>query len=78
MGPNSPTDKKMSAVKRTVSEKIKTRPHSFAFHFFTRPELHDQYQIKTSFPNMVYDDVTQTLDQVGLVPNATLHILVRT
>ncbi|CAB3977295.1 UBX domain-containing 11-like [Paramuricea clavata] len=43
-----------------------------------RPELHDQYRIKTSFPNMVYDDVTQTLDQAGLVPNATLHILVRT
>ena len=43
-----------------------------------RPELHDHYRIKTSFPNMVYDDVTQTLEQAGLVPNATLHILGRT
>ena len=42
-----------------------------------RPELHDHYRIKTSFPNMVYDDVTQTLEQAGLVPNATLHILGR-
>ncbi|XP_046847968.1 UBX domain-containing protein 11-like [Xenia sp. Carnegie-2017] len=41
-----------------------------------RPELHDGYRIKTSFPNMVYDDVMQTLEEVGLVPNAILHILV--
>ncbi|XP_028409932.1 UBX domain-containing protein 11-like [Dendronephthya gigantea] len=43
-----------------------------------RPELQDEYRIKTSFPNMVYDDVTQTLEEAGLVPNATLHLLVRT
>ncbi|XP_046848242.1 UBX domain-containing protein 11-like isoform X2 [Xenia sp. Carnegie-2017] len=41
-----------------------------------RPELHDGYRIKTSFPNMVYDDVMQTLEEAGLVPNAILHILV--
>lgn len=42
-----------------------------------RPDLCNHYYIKTSFPNKVHDNHTLTLEQAGLVPNATLHILVR-
>lgn len=33
------------------------------------------YAIKTSFPNQVYDNPSLTLQECGLVPNATLHLL---
>ena len=36
-----------------------------------------QYQIKSSFPNKVFDDPLATLKECGLVPNATLHLLAR-
>jgi len=35
------------------------------------------YDIKSSFPNRTYSDDKRTLKDYGLVPNATLHIVVR-
>ncbi|KAJ7378359.1 UBX domain-containing protein 11 [Desmophyllum pertusum] len=35
------------------------------------------YDIKTSFPNKVYDDPGATLQECGLVPNATLRLLAK-
>lgn len=34
------------------------------------------YHLKTSFPNKSYDDVNKTLKECGLVPNATLYMVV--
>lgn len=42
-----------------------------------RPKDAPPYDIKTSFPNRVYDDPNATLQECGLVPNATLHLLVK-
>ncbi|XP_020622352.1 UBX domain-containing protein 11-like isoform X1 [Orbicella faveolata] len=42
-----------------------------------RPADAPLYDIKTSFPNRVYDDPTATLQECGLVPNATLHLLAK-
>ncbi|RMX52794.1 hypothetical protein pdam_00021372, partial [Pocillopora damicornis] len=42
-----------------------------------RPKDAPPYEIKTSFPNRVYDDPNATLQECGLVPNATLHLLVK-
>lgn len=42
-----------------------------------RPENAPPYDIKTSFPNKVYDDPTASLQECGLVPNATLHLLAK-
>lgn len=42
-----------------------------------RPKDAPPYEIKTSFPNRVYDDPIATLQECGLVPNATLHLLVK-
>jgi hypothetical protein len=32
------------------------------------------YELRTAIPNRAYDDVTQTLRDAGLIPNATLMI----
>lgn len=42
-----------------------------------RKEKHSNYQLKTSFPNQTYDNDGETLEDCGLVPNATLHILLK-
>ena len=42
-----------------------------------RPENAPPYDIKTSFPNKVYDDPAASLQECGLVPNATLHLLAK-
>lgn len=42
-----------------------------------RPKDAPPYEIKTSFPNRVYDDPNASLQECGLVPNATLHLLVK-
>ncbi|KAL9969758.1 hypothetical protein ACROYT_G022014 [Oculina patagonica] len=42
-----------------------------------RPTDAPPYDIKTSFPNKVYDDPGATLQECGLVPNATLHLLAK-
>jgi len=42
-----------------------------------RPADAPSYDIKTSFPNRVYDDPASTLQECGLVPNATLHLLAK-
>lgn len=47
------------------------------FVVFFRPADASLYDIKTSFPNRVYDDPTATLQECGLVPNATLHLLAK-
>lgn len=47
------------------------------FVVFFRPADAAPYDIKTSFPNRVYDDPTATLQECGLVPNATLHLLAK-
>ncbi|XP_031561474.1 UBX domain-containing protein 11-like [Actinia tenebrosa] len=40
-----------------------------------RPNEASNYQIKSSFPNKVYSNLNSTLQECGLVPNATLHLL---
>ena len=47
------------------------------FVIFFRPADAPPYEIKTSFPNRVYDDPASTLQECGLVPNATLHLLAK-
>lgn len=42
-----------------------------------RPKGAPPYDIKTSFPNKVYDDLNASLQECGLVPNATLHLLAK-
>lgn len=42
-----------------------------------RPKDAPPYTIKTSFPNQVYDNPNLTLQECGLVPNATLHLLAK-
>lgn len=42
-----------------------------------RPKDAPPYTMKTSFPNQVYDNPNLTLQECGLVPNATLHLLAK-
>ena len=50
---------------------------NLASFFPNRDKGAPQYEIKSSFPNKVYDDPRANLRECGLVPNATLHLLVR-
>ena len=45
----------------------------YYFVLKVRSENAPPYDIKTSFPNKVYDDPTASLQECGLAPNATLH-----
>jgi len=42
-----------------------------------RQQKMTNYKLKSSFPNQIYDDDNATLEDCGLVPNATLHILAK-
>ena len=42
-----------------------------------RSENAPPYDNMTSFPNKVYDDPTASLQECGLAPNATLHLLAK-
>lgn len=55
---------------------VRSIKRNFSFSFY-RPKDAPPYEIKTSFPNRVYDDPNATLQECGLVPNATLHLLVK-
>ena len=56
---------------------LSNRIMELCFVVLFRPADAAPYDIKTSFPNRVYDDPAATLQECGLVPNATLHLLAK-
>jgi len=47
------------------------------FCIHCRPNAIGTYLLKTAFPPTLHDDDTATLDDSGLTPNATLHLVRR-
>ncbi|KXJ06139.1 UBX domain-containing protein 11 isoform X2 [Exaiptasia diaphana] len=70
----SETGEKTYLVKMSFTDTIADlREHLNA----VRPKGAPDYNIKSSFPNKVYSDLSATLVECGLVPNATLHLLIK-
>ena len=48
--------------------------HLFVSMIIYRPNLSHSYNIISTFPSQIYNDKSSTLEECGLIPNATLHL----
>lgn len=74
-GPVATLRVKLDGGSKTLIVKLRYTDTIQDVRTFVDKQKHNQrYEIRTTFPNRVYDVRSETLEDAGLVPSATLHI----